>query len=189
MRSAYERAAGLRGASVALLSQSVDSRNHTLVSVGVICGLVSVAVFHVTVVDTLLGLAVALAILRSALLLLADLIRSTRTGEAAELSRYSLWVADRLETHVQTRTEAWLLYLVDRQKVTDRSDLVRRGEAASDPGANPLLREFGMKIDDQSRIEPTVAELVRRGWLIGAEQLSVTDAGRRHLRHTLRRRY
>ena len=188
-RSAYERAAALRGASVALLSQSVDSRNHALVSIGVICGLVSVGVFHVTVVDTLIGLAVALAILRSALQLLVDLIRSARTGEAAELSRYSLWVADRLETHVQTQTEAWLLYLVDLQHVTDRGDLVRRAEAALDPDANPLVREFGMEIDSQSRVEPTVAELVRRGWLVGTDRLTVTEAGRRQLRHTLRRQY
>ena len=41
IRSAYERDSGVHGASAALVSQSVDSRNHALVGVGVLFGLVA----------------------------------------------------------------------------------------------------------------------------------------------------
>ena len=189
VRSAYERAAGLRGASVALISQSVDSRNHGLVSVGVTVGLISVAVFHVTVLDTLIGLAVALIILKGATVLMVDLIRSARTGDEPELSRYSLWVADKLHAHIDTRIETWLLYLVDQQHVTDRQGLLRRADTALADDTNPLLREYGMELDPHGIVESTLARLTRRGWLTGTDRLAVSDTGRRHLQRALRRQY
>ena len=101
-RSAYERASGLHTANVTLISQSVDSRNHAVASLGVLGGLISVSVLHVTVLDTLIGLAVALIILYSAIRLAIGVVRSSRIGQAPELSRYPLWLGDRLESRDRT---------------------------------------------------------------------------------------
>lgn len=51
-----------------------------------------------------------------------------------------------------------------------------------------MLRELGVpqpsRADD--RIEQSLAELLERGWLVEDGQLSVTDAGREHLRQQMR---
>lgn len=187
-RSAYERSAGLRGGNASLVSQSVDSRNHALAGLAVTAGLTSVAL-HAPVIDTLIGLVLALTILKSCADLTRDLIRSHRGGQQPELSRYSLWIADRLERIIRTRIETWLLYLIGTQNVTARADLLRRAAAAADPDINPLLREYGMEADARAMIEPAIDHLTRRGLLLGTEPLAITAAGRHQLQHALRRRF
>ena len=95
LRSAYERDAGVHGGSAALVSQSVDSRNHALVGFGVVVGLVSSAL-AAGIIDTLIGLVMAIAILRSGVILARDLIRSFSSGAEPDVSRYSPWASDRL---------------------------------------------------------------------------------------------
>jgi hypothetical protein len=187
VRSAYERSAGLRSGNVSLVSQSVDSRNHALSGLAVTAGLTSVAL-HATVIDTLIGLVLALTILKSCADLTRDLIRSHSSGQQPGHSRYSLWIADRLEQAIRTRIETWLLYLIGTKNVTARTDLLRRAAAAADPDANPLLREYGMEADARAKIEPAIDELIQHGLLLGIEPLAITSAGRRQLQHALRRR-
>ena len=187
VRSAYERSAGLRSGNVSLVSQSVDSRNHALSGLAVTAGLVSVAV-HATVIDTFIGLVLALTILKSCADLTRDLIRSHRSGQQPGQSRYSLWIADRLERTIRARIETWLLYLIGTENVTARADLLRRTAVAADPDANPLLREYGMQADARAMIEPAIDELIQHRLLLGTEPLAITDAGRRQLQHALRRR-
>jgi Cation efflux family len=184
VRSAYERSAGLRGGNVSLVSQSVDSRNHALAG---LAGLISAAL-HATVIDTLIGLILALTIIKSCADLARDLVRSRRSGQQPGQSRYSPWIADRLEQAIRARIETWLLYLIGAQNVTARADLLHRVAAAADPDVNPLLREYGMEADARSMIEPAIDQLIKHGLLLGTEPLAITDAGRRQLQHVLRRR-
>jgi hypothetical protein len=187
VRSAYERSAGLRGGNASLVSQSVDSRNHALTGLAVTAGLVSVAV-HATLIDTVIGLVLAITILKSCADLTRDLIRSHRGGQQPGHSRYSVWIADRLELAIRARIETWLLYLIGTENVTARADLLRRAAVAADPDTNPLLREFGMEADALAMIEPAIDELIKRGLLLGTEPLAITGAGRRQLQRALRRR-
>lgn len=188
VRSAYERSAGLRGGNASLVSQSVDSRNHALAGLAVTAGLISV-VLHAAVIDTLIGLVLALTILKSCAGLTRDLIHSHRGGQQPGLSRYSLWIADRLERIIRARIGTWLLYLIGTENVTARADLLRRAAAAADPDVNPLLAEYGMEADARTMIEPAIDELIQHGLLLGTEPPAITDAGRRQLQHALRRRF
>lgn len=56
--SLYQRYVATRSEQQALIAQAVDSRNHALVAVGVITGLVA-TLLHFPLLDTLVGLAVA----------------------------------------------------------------------------------------------------------------------------------
>jgi hypothetical protein len=170
----------LRGDSQSLVSESVDSRNHALAGLGVIAGLISVAAKQPTV-DTVIGLVLAFAILRSSVLLVTELVRSGASHQPPDLSRYSVWAAERLEIVIRRRLEAWLLHLVGTQHVTGRADLLRRAGAAVDPAANPLLREYGMELDTSRMPQAALCALIERGLLSGADQLTITSAGRRQL--------
>lgn len=50
-----------------------------------------------------------------------------------------------------------------------------------------MLRQLGLKQQPQAgeMIEQSVVEFFERGWLVGDERLSVTDAGMEHLRRRM----
>jgi hypothetical protein len=181
------RTAGTRGASQALIAQSVDSVHHDVAAVGVVAGLVAVTL-HVPVVDTLIGGAIAVGILLSALRLAAELIRSARAGEEPDLSQYSARVIAQAQALVTDRVATWLLEVVYDERPMRRADLVSRAANAVDPNTNPLLDAFGMEPGAPLTGEKAVTTLVQRGWVTGGDQPSVADTGRRHL-HIHRERH
>jgi cation diffusion facilitator family transporter len=177
----YQRYVGLRSGSVALITQSVDSRNHVIVALGVTAGLVA-SLLHFDLLDTLVGLAVAILILKSAAELGIETVRSLREGDV-DLSRYSMGLVERYAQFRQAQLCDWMLYLVEKEEVATQAELRARAGQAFDFGDNPALRELGL--DRQSEagdlVEQSLHALYERGWLVGEEQLNATDAGREHL--------
>jgi Co/Zn/Cd efflux system component len=184
----YQRFVGLRSGSMALITQSVDSRNHVIVAASVTAGLVA-SLLRFPLLDTLIGLAVALLILKSAVELAIELVRSLREEEA-DLSRYKFGLVERYEQFRQTQLRDWMLYLVQKQGVQTRAELIVQARQALDFGRNSTLRALGLAQQQPQAgevIEQSVAELFERGWLVGDERLSVTDTGREHLSQGMRR--
>jgi Co/Zn/Cd efflux system component len=183
----YQRYVGLRSGSVTLITQSVDSRNHVIVALSVTAGLVA-SLLRFSLLDTLVGLAVAVLMLKSAVELGVETVRSLREGKA-DFSRYRMGLVERYEQFRQAQLRDWMLYLVEKEKVPTRAELRARTRQAFDFSDNPALREFGL--DRQSEtgelVEQSLHELYERGWLAGDEQLSATDAGREHLSRVMGR--
>jgi Co/Zn/Cd efflux system component len=177
----YQRYVGLRSGSVALITQSVDSRNHVIVALSVTAGLVA-SLLRFSLLDTLVGLAVAILILKSAVELGVETIRSLGEGEA-DLSRYRMGLIKRYTQFRQAQLRDWMLYLVEKEEVLTQAELRARACQAFDFSDNPALR--GLGLDRQSEaselVEQGLHELYERGWLVGNERLSVTDAGRERL--------
>ena len=182
----YQRFVGLRSGSLALITQSVDSRNHVIVAASVTAGLVA-SLLRFPLLDTLVGLAVAILILKSAVELAIETVRSLGEEEV-DLSRYQMGLAGWYERFRQTQLGDWLLYLVEKEGVQTRDELLAQVRQALDFSRHPMLRELGLAQPPQAgeMIEQTLAELFERGWLVEEEQLSLTDAGREHLRHRMR---
>jgi hypothetical protein len=184
---AYQRFVGLRSGSVALITQSVDSRNHVIVAGSVTAGLIA-SLLRFPLLDTLVGLGVAALILKSAIELGIETIRSLGEEEA-DLSRYGMGLIDGYEQFRRTQLRDWMLYLVERQGVRTRAGLTARARQALDFSTNPTLRALGLAQPHPQAgemIEQSMAELFDHGWLAGDEQLSVTDAGRAHLHQQMR---
>jgi len=183
----YQRYVGLRNGSMALITQSVDSRNHVIVASSVTAGLIA-SLLRFNLLDTLVGLAVAILILESAVELGIETIRSLREGEA-DFSRYKMGLIERYEQFRQTQLRNWMLYLVEKEKVLTRAELKARACRVFDLSDNPALR--GLALDPQSNscqlVESSLQELFERGWLAGDEQLSVTEAGGELLRQVVKR--
>jgi len=181
----YQRFVGLRSGSLALITQSVDSRNHVIVAASVTAGLVA-SLLRFPLLDTLVGLAVAVLILKSAVELAIEAIRSLGEEEA-DLSRYQMGLAGWYERFRQTQLGDWLLYLVEKEGVQTRDELLARARQALDFSRHPMLRELGLAQPYHGElIEQGIQELFERGWLAGEERLSLTDAGREHLRRRMR---
>ena len=181
---AFQRHVGLHNGSLALVTQSIDSRNHVIVAVGVAAGLLT-APLRLGLVDALVGLGVALLILRSALGLGVDIVRS-RNGPTADLSRYRFWVAVWLQNRWRSMFREWLLYVVVHDGVRTEAELDARVRLALGRENGPLAREFGpLRAFDADALPASIAELRQRGWLTGSDRLEASAAGRRRLRRWL----
>jgi cation diffusion facilitator family transporter len=178
----YQRYVGLRSGTMALITQSVDSRNHVIVAIGVTAGLVA-ALLQFAFLDTLVGLAIALLILKSAVELTVETVRSFGEKEI-DLSRFEFGIAAQYDKFRQAQLCDWMLYLVEKQGIETRSELVARASQALDfnriaaAGAMGLVRQQP-HIDEL--VESCLTELFQRGRLAGEERLTVTDLGRKHL--------
>ena len=182
----YQRFVGVRSGSMALITQSVDSRNHVIVAASVTAGLVA-SLLRFPLLDTLVGLAVAVLILKSAVELAVEIVRSLGEEEV-DLSRYEMGLAGWYERFRQAQLRDWMLYLVETQDVRTRSELIARARQALDFSNNPMLRELGLqqRSPGGDMIEQSLAELFEQSWLLENERLSITDAGREHLRRRMR---
>jgi Co/Zn/Cd efflux system component len=182
----YQRYVGLRSTSVALITQSVDSRNHVLVALSVTSGLIA-SLLRFSLLDTLVGVAVAILILKSAVESGVETLRSFREGEA-DLSRYKLGLLERVDQFQQAQLRDWILYLANQEELT-QAELKSRSRRALDFSGNPALRGFGLdrKPDADEQVEQGLHDLYEREWLLGEDRVSVTEAGREHLRQVMRK--
>ncbi len=178
-----QRYVGLRSGAMSLITQSVDSRNHIIVAASVTAGLVA-SLLRFPLLDTLVGLGVALLILKSAVEMAIETVRSLGEKEI-ELSRFEFGIAMQYDTFRQAQLRNWMLYLLEKQGIETRAELAAQAHQALDFDRIPALRAMGLA-QQESRvselIERSLTELLRRGWLIEEEErLRVTDAGRKRL--------
>jgi cation diffusion facilitator family transporter len=183
----YQRYVGLRSGSVSLITQSVDSRNHVIVGIGVTAGLTA-SLLQFSLLDTIVGLAVAVLILKSAVELGIETIRSLKEGEV-DLSRYRMGLLDQYAQFRQVQLRDWMLYLVEKEQVQTQAALRVRACQAFDFTGNPALRGLGLDQmhDVNQLIDQSLHELFERGWLTRNEHLFVTDVGRMHLSQLMKR--
>ncbi len=179
---AYQRYVGLRSGHLALITQSVDSRNHVIVAAGVTVGLVA-SLLRFPLLDTLVGLVVALLILKSAVDLAVETVRSMGE-EGVDLSRYEFGLVGQYEQFRQAQLRDWMLYLVEKQGVETRAELVARARQALDFNRIPAVQAMGLAQQQPQAgemIERSLGELFEHGWLTGEQRLGLTAQGREHL--------
>lgn len=179
---AYQRYVGLHSGIMALITQSVDSRNHVIIAASVTAGLVA-SLLRFPLLDTLVGLGVALLILKSGVELAVETVRSLGEEEI-DLSRFEFGITAPFHRFLQSQLRDWMLYLVDKQGIGTRAELVARASQALDFNQIPAVQVMELAQGQPQAaefVERSLAELFERGWLTGGERLSVTDAGRKHL--------
>jgi Co/Zn/Cd efflux system component len=183
----YQRYVGLNNGNMALITQSIDSRNHVIVAAGVISGLVA-SLLHFALLDTLVGVCISVLILKSGFDLAVELIRS-RGGEASDLSHYEMGLSKRYKGFKQEQFCDWMLYLVHTYRVKTRADLLEEASRALDFDRFPVLRAFGLGNSGypQERISQALAELFERGWLDENGCLQVTQEGMAHMQFEVRK--
>jgi Co/Zn/Cd efflux system component len=183
----YQRYVGLRSGNMALITQSIDSRNHVIVAAGVISGLVA-SLLRFPMLDTVVGVCVAVLILKSGVELAVELIRS-RNGEASDLSRYEMGLSKRYRKFKLAQLSDWMLYLVQTHRVKTRTGLLETASQALDFDRYPALNAFGAGNQEETQvmISQSLAELIERGWLDERNSLQVTQAGKAHLLNQARR--
>jgi hypothetical protein len=182
----YQRFVGQHSGSIVLISQSWDARKHVTVTVSVTIGLVA-SLLRFALLDTLVGLAVALLILKSTVEMAVEVVRSLRE-EKIELLRHPTGSIERYIQSRQAQLHNWMLYLLERQGGLTRTELIAQASRALDFSDNLMLRELGLAQQPQAgeMTRQGLAELFERGWLEGKERVRITDPGREFLNRQMR---
>jgi protein-S-isoprenylcysteine O-methyltransferase Ste14 len=133
-----QRFIGLRRGSLALITQSVDSRNHVIVAASVAAGLIAAAL-RFPWLDYAVGLAVAVLILKSAVELAVELIRAGDQEVALDKFQFRLY-----ERFRSSQLCGYILYLVRDGQAGSREQLMAAVNRAFDFRDNTLLRAVGL---------------------------------------------
>ena len=135
----YQKFSGIKHQSLPLLTQSIDSKNHVIVAAGVAAGLIA-SVFGIPYIDSITGLAVSILILKGALELLIEIIR-TGNDEELDLSAYGFIGFDK---HKKRQFKMWLLYQTDCEKYGSWNDLKDDAFSSTDFQKIPVYRALGI---------------------------------------------
>jgi cation diffusion facilitator family transporter len=180
----YQRFVGKRNGSLALISQSVDSKNHIYVAAVVIVGAVF-SIFGIHFLDAAIGGFVAARILVDGIGLSKETFASIK-GEDVNLEKYEVpfeghWRMSKLETF-----RTWILYSVKELGLKTRTELVTELTCTFKPEYIPILTEFkfrlGEGVDFEESFDALVNPLLDNGLLEKNEgEFLITDKGEKRI--------
>ncbi len=175
----YQQYTATRSKQLALIAQSVDSRNHTIVAAGVTAGLVA-AQLRFPLLDALVGLAIALLILKSGIELAIETVRVLQ-GEEVDFSRYELAFVEEFNRFQHLQLADWLLFVVAGEGPLDHAALLARCREMLDVEDVPVLREMGLgkaHTGLEKRVSKALGMLAEQSLLtVDGERLKVTEKG------------
>jgi Co/Zn/Cd efflux system component len=180
----YQRFVGKKNGSLVLISQSIDSKNHIYVALGVIIGAIF-SVFGIYLVDALVGGFIAMRILVDGIRLSKETMASIR-GDEVDLKNYEIpferqWETSKLETF-----RTWILYSVKELKLQKRDELIQELERTFKPKYVPILTEFkfslGKDFDFEELFDNLVNPLIENNLLVKRNgEFLVTNKGITHM--------
>jgi hypothetical protein len=184
----YQQYVGVRSGSISLISQSVDSRNHVIVAVGVSAGLAA-AVLNFGLLDAVVGLGVAILIIKSALELAVETIRVLQ-GEMVDFSKYEPAVIGKYRETKERQLREWILYLIYSEGPVNRGQVRELASEALNFGEVPVLRELGMHTDGNPdvRVENALSTLRADGLISGSDPMTITSTGKTRTQEMLQKR-
>jgi hypothetical protein len=177
----YQRYVGIQSGLMTFITESVDSRNHIVVALGVTAGLIA-SQLQFGLLDMLVGLAVALLIVWSGIELVIELVRSTKGGQI-DLSHYGFWLQGVYQYGRERYLQSWMLSLIEQQIVRTKTDLVEHIRQGVDFRENPWFQAVGLNqpLATEALLEQTLEEIIQRGWVIDQEPLLITEKGKKYL--------
>jgi hypothetical protein len=137
----------------------------------------------------MVGLVVALLILKSAIELLIGILRS-RGDEEIDLTRYRFGPAERYEGFRSRQFRAWLLFTIGKNEPIDREAMVEELVRTLDFRQIPTLRELGFtkaRFYHEESINKSLNAVIREGLVADEARLRLTRAGRRAVQRLLGR--
>lgn len=189
----YQKLAGLRAGSLTLLAQSMDSRNHLLVAVGVAASLLAAAL-GLPLLDLLIGALIAVIILKGAVELLIDLIKNRGDEEGIDLSQYGFRI---FEKYRERQLKSWLLYLVEEEGVCTRAEIEDEARISIDFEKISQLKAIGLAESDgiKEKALQMVNHLFEEGCLEKEEgkesgekgEIKVSEKGKSYLDRAMRK--
>ena len=185
----YQRYVGKSNGNLALISQSIDSKNHIYVAAAVIIGAIS-SVFGICFVDALIGAFVASRILIDGFGLSKEAFHSIK-GEETDFSKYGIpferhWHLSKLETF-----RTWVLYSIKEDGLNTKEELVNSLESVFKPNYTPIPGKsrygFGEGFDFEREFDSIIKPLLEEGFIIKkGRNFILTEDGKRRVDRTFK---
>lgn len=140
----YQRFVGKRSGSLALISQSIDSKNHIYVAGVVILGAV-LSIFGIHFVDPFIGAFIAVKIMMDGTSLAREAVSCYRSGQA-DLSKYGLPLEREWQLSKQATFRNWVLHILREKGSATRGDIVTALQQTFNPPYAPVITEFDYKL-------------------------------------------
>ncbi len=171
----YQRYVGVKKNNFSLITQSVDSRNHLIVAGGVIVGMCA-SLLNYKIVDTLVGVVVAVLILKGAVELLLEVIK----GEQ-DTSNYKMFNFSR--RLFKKRLKFWLMRKIELKSLT-RAELIAEGIKVLDFNKNITLESIGLNkcYNSKKMIKEVVAQLITEKYIYDEGKLGLTNKGKNKIK-------
>jgi len=185
--SYYQRYIGRRGRSLALISQSIDSKNSVYSAAAVIVGAI-ISLFGVFWVDAVVGGLIAARIAIDAFTLLRDTLRYLR-GQELDFTKYKLPFEERIRQGRQENMINWSLYVIHQNQPCTKAEIVASMDKNFNPKyLPPIFNELAMGggHDFEKEFDGMVKPLVDKGYLHKEEgRFILTAQGEKFLWETL----
>ncbi len=178
----YQRFIGVKSGNIALITLSVDSRNHIIIAASVIFGLIA-SYFGFHYIDSIIGLVVAGIILKSAVEMTWELFQQEEEY-SPDFERYNMFLSDKVRDWQDKHYHLWLLYLIDAERLNTQQKLEEHCNKSLDFSGNILLREMGLmkEINVQEQLQNSIDNLLEKGWIDTSDGFSVSDKGKEQLK-------
>src|SRR6056297_2787701 len=161
----YQRYVGKRNRSLALISQSVDSKNHIYVAGAVIAGAI-LSIFNIHFVDAGIGAYIAVKIFIDSVSLLKETLSSMQ-GEETDFNQFSGRMDKKWKSEKSKAFMATVIFNLLKHEKMDEEELITVLVENFQPGYIPVLSEFqiGFAVNtDFEKALPNIMEpLVKKG--------------------------
>ncbi len=154
----YQRSVGKKFRNFALISQSVDSKNHIYVSLSVISGAIF-SIFGVEIADSIIGGLIAVRIFFDGFELLKESFSSIN-GEEINFAKYSSFIEKKWHIYGQRTFQAYVIYsLLQKSRMTE-TEIIEMLEENFDSGYIPILSESGFGLAKNKDFKKDFSDIV-----------------------------
>jgi cation diffusion facilitator family transporter len=180
----YQRYVGKTHGSFALISQSVDSKNHIFVAGAVILGtILSVSGLHF--VDACIGAYISYRILKDAFGLTKEAFATVK-GEEVNLDKYKYLFEEQWHLSKLESFRLWILYTIRENKIKTKEKIIKSLKKTFDPEYMPVISEFkfslGKGFGFSEKFNILIKPLLEKNLIVENQgEFSLTKEGERHL--------
>jgi Mn-dependent DtxR family transcriptional regulator len=183
----YQRFIGKRNQSLALITQSIDSKNNVFQAVAVIVAVIC-SIFGFHWVDSVIGMIIALQMTGSGLSLFKQVRRSLK-GEQTDFNKYKLPFEGNSQQRREETYRTWILYTILQEKTSTKQRIVESLEKTYRTQVlPPIFNEFtvGKDCNFEEDFNKLITPLIEKSYVCQKEgTYSLTEQGRSHIRKVL----
>jgi divalent metal cation (Fe/Co/Zn/Cd) transporter/predicted transcriptional regulator len=184
----YQGMVGKKFRSLALISQSIDSRNHIFVAMAVIVGAVF-SIFGIHYMDAIIGTVIAGRMLLDGGELLME-ARSSMKGEETDFDKREGYLERSVRRRQMDGIRTWVLYSLNEEGPSTEERVLEDIETTFKREYIPLMSEFRstpiLSMDFEADLPALMEPLLEEGLVEREEEgLAITPKGRRRLQSSI----
>jgi Co/Zn/Cd efflux system component/predicted transcriptional regulator len=185
----YQGMVGKKFRSLALISQSVDSRNHIFVAIAVIVGALF-SIFGIHYVDAVIGTVIAGRMLIDGGALFQE-ARSSMKGEETDFGKYEGYLERSVRKRQLDGIRTWILYHLREEGPSTEEAVLENIESTFKREYIPILSEYRptpiLGMDFESDLPTMLEPLLEKGLIERKDEaLTITSKGNRQLQSSFK---